>query len=139
MASVSSRARSVKQPRGGYLKPSQFKVVHNEDGKILNEDENVSGGVIGMAVDYLTRFMLGASAGEAFSISLSGASIAQKEFGIKGTIATANKFLNKITGIDDESIIMNTFYTRLNTPLTLFKNYTDGVLNASKIKKIVQS
>ncbi len=41
--------------------------------------------------------------------------------------------------VDDESIIMNTFYTRLNTPLTLFKNYTDGVLNASKIKKIVQS
>lgn len=105
MASVSSRARSVKQPRGGYIKPSQFKVIHIEDGKVLNEEENVAGSIIGMAVDYLTRFSLGSSAEDAFSISLMGASIAQNVYGVTGTVDTANKFLHGITGIDDKSVI----------------------------------
>lgn len=40
MASVTARVREVKQPRGGYIKPSQFEEISFNDGKVLGE-ENV--------------------------------------------------------------------------------------------------
>ena len=55
MSSVTQRIKEIKQPRGGYIKPSQFKLQKIDDEKILNEQENVHASVIGMAVDYLTR------------------------------------------------------------------------------------
>ena len=54
MSSVTQRIKKIKQPRGGYIKPSQFKLQKIDDGKILNEQENIHASVIGMAVDYLT-------------------------------------------------------------------------------------
>ena len=59
MSSVTQRIKKIKQPRGGYIKPSQFKLQKIDDGKILNEQENIHASVIGMAVDYLTRFIMG--------------------------------------------------------------------------------
>ena len=53
MSSVTQRIKEIKQPRGGYIKPSQFKLQKIDDEKILNEQENVHASVIGMAVDYL--------------------------------------------------------------------------------------
>lgn len=41
--------------------------------------------------------------------------------------------------VSDLETIMSTFNERLSKPLQLFKSYTDGVLKASKIKKIIQS
>ncbi len=41
--------------------------------KILNEKEKFHASLIGLAVDYLTRFLMGTSAEEAFKISLQGA------------------------------------------------------------------
>ncbi|MDY5401055.1 MAG: hypothetical protein SPG41_00355 [Erysipelotrichaceae bacterium] len=58
MSSVTKRITEIKQPRGGYIKPSQFKIQKIEDGQILSEHENVHASVIGMAVDYLTRFVM---------------------------------------------------------------------------------
>ena len=62
MSSVTKRISMVKQPYGGYLNKNQFDVSVIDDGKILNEKENISPSLIGLAVDYLTRFMMGASA-----------------------------------------------------------------------------
>ena len=50
MSSVTQRIKKIKQPRGGYIKPSQFKLQKIDDGKILNEQENIHASVIGMAV-----------------------------------------------------------------------------------------
>ena len=69
MSSVTQRIKKIKQPRGGYIKPSQFKLQKIDDGKILNEQENIHASVIGMAVDYLTRFIMGTDIIEAFKIS----------------------------------------------------------------------
>lgn len=55
---VTERSRSVKQPRGGYLKPAMFTQTVFDDGVVLTTDENVSTGIIGMAVDYMTRFLM---------------------------------------------------------------------------------
>lgn len=66
MSSVTSRISEIKQPRGGYIKPSQFEVHSLDDGLTLSENENVHASVIGMAVDYLTRFAMGTKVIDAF-------------------------------------------------------------------------
>ena len=71
MSSVTERIKEVKQPYGGYIKPSQFEEIVYNDGKVLGE-ENVHASIMGMTVDYLTRFMMGATVDEAFKISKTG-------------------------------------------------------------------
>ena len=54
MTNVSSRARTVEQPRGGYINPKIMERVQFEDGITLNP-ESVAPVTMGMIVDYLTR------------------------------------------------------------------------------------
>ena len=103
MSSVTNRINEIKQPFGGYIKPSDFKTIQLSDGKALGE-ENVHSSIVGMAVDYLTRFMTGQKAEKAFSISLDGAALAEK-FGRKQSIKEAALCLSRIEGLDDQSII----------------------------------
>lgn len=104
MASVTGRISSIKQPRGGYIKPSEFESIVLDDGINLNSDENVHGSVIGMTVDYLTRFTMGADIVEAFKISLQGAMMAEK-LGVKKSMSVAEKLIKGIKGLDDKSVI----------------------------------
>lgn len=97
--SVTQRVKATKQPRGGYINPRSF------DTKILGEGidalapkESVHSSLVGTAVDYLTRFMLGTPAAEAFGISLLGASRIHD-------IKKARNLLDGITGLDSKSII----------------------------------
>ena len=97
--SVTQRIKQVKQPRGGYINPKELMVVSLGDGAdALNPVENVHPSLMGLAVDYMTRFMTGSSAKDAFAISLSGAQIID-EMGL------AQKLLTGIKGLDDNSII----------------------------------
>ena len=73
MSSVVKRISEIKQPRGGYLKPSLLTSTQLQDNNILNENENVSPMLVGLAVDYLTRFMISKDADKAFEISMMGA------------------------------------------------------------------
>ncbi len=61
MCSVTQRISKIKQPRGGYIKPKEFEQISLDGGSIddLHPEENVSPGLVGIAVDYLTRFMSG--------------------------------------------------------------------------------
>ncbi len=104
MSSVTKRIGEVKQPKGGYIKPSQFKVIQLENGKTLNELENVHASIMGMTVDYLTRFMLGAGVEDAFRVSCIGAQAAAM-FGNKAALKEIDGYLSKIKGLDDKSII----------------------------------
>ena len=110
MYSVTKRISMVKQPYGGYLNKKQFDVTAIDDGEILNEVENIHASLIGLAVDYLTRFMMGTSAEEAFKISLQGALcldlFLNSASGKKGlALRNAKKLLKGIEGLDDESVI----------------------------------
>lgn len=69
-----------------------------DDGILLNEVENIHPSLVGIAVDYLTRYMSGDSADQAFHISTLGAAV----IGMQNT-ATALKA--KVSGLDDKSII----------------------------------
>ncbi len=96
--SVTGRVKSVKQPWGGYIRPKQFSVTTIGEGQEgLSPYESVHASLMGMAVDYLTRFMLGAKAEDAFTISMKGALIIRES-------RKAEKLLAKIRGLDDESI-----------------------------------
>ena len=104
MTSVTGRVKEIKQPQGGYLSIKEFKVVELSNTKRLNDIENIHASVIGMAVDYLTRLMNGASVIEAFKISLLGAARAE-EFEVKNAKNEILSYVLNIKGLDDESII----------------------------------
>lgn len=109
MYSVTKRISMVKQPYGGYLNKKQFHVTTIDDGKILNEVENIHASLIGLAVDYLTRFMMGTPVEEAFKISLLGALylelLLNKADGKKGLVlGNAKKLLKGIKGLDYKSV-----------------------------------
>ena len=101
MASVTQRIQSIKQPYGGYIRPSKFETKLFDDGFTLNDKENVHYSCIGMAVDYLTRFLTGTNLKDAFIISLYGAYYAE-HFGKKESLKAAIMLLK---GIKD--LIMN--------------------------------
>ena len=130
MSSVTGRINAIKQPIGGYIKPSKFNKIVCNDKFLLNETENVHGTIIGMVVDYLTRFMCGTDKKEAFQISLQGAQNAEN-FGIAGSIKTATYFLNSIVGIDPISVVnackLVTFDVWYRNPVwaTSTKNHRD--------------
>jgi hypothetical protein len=98
MASVTQRIKQIKQPRGGYINPKEFSVTQLSDGIELHPDENIHSSLIGIAVDYMTRYALGTPPHEAFKISFLGASVIKE-------LNNAEKLLRGISGLDDESII----------------------------------
>ena len=69
-SSVTQRIKKVKQPRGGYIQPKQFTTISLGDGIDAMKEENASAGLVGMAVDYLTRFITGTPVKDAFAISM---------------------------------------------------------------------
>ena len=97
--SVTQRIKQIKQPRGGYINPRTLEVAPlGEGADVLNPEENVSPGLIGSAVDYLTRFMLGESVDIVFEISMFGAQVI-------GEVTKAWDLMVDIEGLDDRSII----------------------------------
>lgn len=104
MSSVTGRINSFKQPRGGFIKPSQLEVVVLKDSTVLNEEENINASIVGTAVDYLTRLVIGTDKDKAFDISLQGASRAE-EFGEENAYNIALNILNDINGVDENSVI----------------------------------
>ena len=110
MSSVTGRISEIKQPIGGYIKPSQFEEITFNDGIELGE-ENLHASIIGMVIDYLTRYLTGTSVQNAFKISIMGykarirrlgEQIVQKDKLKKIDIET---LLKQIKGLDDKSII----------------------------------
>lgn len=105
MYSVTQRIAMTKQPYGGYLPVRNFKTVKLDDEKKLNDNENIHASLIGIAVDYLTRFMIGTAKKEAFKISLGGAFLLDKMLGESKYLKKAIILLDKVKGLDDLSII----------------------------------
>ncbi|MBQ9545375.1 MAG: hypothetical protein IJV00_09650 [Clostridia bacterium] len=97
--SVTQRIKQVKQPFGGYLNPKALTdTILGKGIEELNPDESTHPGLVGMAVDYLTRFMLGSPVQDAFKISLLGSREIKEE-------KKAKKLLHEIKGLDPNSVI----------------------------------
>ena len=95
--SVTQRAKSVKQPRGGYIPLRIMERTDYDDGIVLGP-ESVSPDIVGLAVDYLTRFRMCGNPSDAFFISLRGATML-------GRSDEAERYLSGIRGLDDVSIL----------------------------------
>ena len=96
--SVTQRIKQVKQPRGGYIKPKELKPESlGEGAEALNPEENVHTSLMGLAVDYMTRFMSGVSTEDAFKISMMGAQLI-------GEGAKALELMAGVNGLDDGSL-----------------------------------
>ncbi len=104
MKSVTQRVKEIKQPRGGFLPISLFEAIDLNDGVNLYQEENVHSSIVGMAVDYLIRFLNTDFSWRAFRTSMIGASTAEKN-GIIGSKDVAKKLLANIKGLDDDSIV----------------------------------
>lgn len=99
MPSVTQRIAQIKQPRGGYINPRKTLAVRELDVPKPPHDaksENINPGLVGVAVDYLTRFMDGTPVEEAFKISYLGASLILED---------APWYGKQVTGLDDDSIV----------------------------------
>lgn len=94
--------KGIKQPRGGYLPVNSFEVIDLGGGMVDQTVENISPGIVGTAVDYLSRVMTGATHMEAFHIPLLGVR-ALAAAGIDES-ATYKTLLAGIDGLTDESI-----------------------------------
>ena len=104
MSSVTGRIKEVKQPRGGYINPKSFTVTQLSTDTLLSDVENIHPSLVGLAVDYLTRFMLGASVEDAFKVSLMGVQVARRAV-LDVLYDTKLDELANITGLDDLSIV----------------------------------
>lgn len=97
---VSQVCRTALQPRGGYVKLSDFEELSFDDGITLNDTENISPSLVGMTVDYLTRFSIGIPLSTAFLSSIRGA------YNLGMDVFKASAKLGKnIKGLDDQSIV----------------------------------
>ncbi len=98
METVTQRVRNIKQPYGGYIRPKDFLVELFDDGIELYAEENISASLVGLAVDYLTRFMINGDVERAFDISLKGARNIDK-------VDNARKLLQNISiELDDKTV-----------------------------------
>lgn len=97
MYNVTTRARTYKQPRLGYINPNTFQEYEIYKYADLYETENIHASLVGLAVDYLTRYLITNNKEKSFKISLMGA----KKIGEE---KKAFKLLKNINGIDNESI-----------------------------------
>lgn len=96
--SVTQRIPLVTQPKGGYLNPNRFEVTRLKSLNFLFQEENIMPTIVGIAVDYLTRFMYFNDKEKAFRISFAGAFMSEKE-------KEAKSLLDGIVGLDKLSII----------------------------------
>jgi hypothetical protein len=97
MYSVTQRIKAIKQPRGGYIKPKEFIVINVDSAEELKSNENIHANLVGLAVDYMTRFITGTPKENVFKISLRGAQMLGEE-------NHARKLLDGIKAIDESSI-----------------------------------
>ena len=94
--SVTRRIKSLGPERKVYIDPTSMDEIPLEDG-IKMGPENMQPNIVGLAVDYLTRYRLERNVDKAFSISLLGGERSGRMEELRG-------YLSGITGIDDASV-----------------------------------
>lgn len=94
--SVTRRIMEIIQPPGGYINPRLLTETVLDDGKALGP-ENIDPSIVGLAVDYLTRYIMTGDLSGAFLVSIFGGMYAGKSMKVA-------EYMCQITGLDDRSI-----------------------------------
>lgn len=105
--SVTKRIDTVTQPRGGYLPKNLFNITYYKDNNTLNwvdyKDKKLPA-IQGLAVDYLTRYILTNDKEQAFHISILGAMEMDDIENTKRHTKKLYTLLNDIDGLNNKSI-----------------------------------
>ena len=105
MTSVKGRIYQIKQPPKGLVPISKFYCIRHKCKEELNEEENIKPNIVGLAVDYLTRFMINNDAAKSFEVSLKGAELAEKYFNEYNASLIAKELIKNVNGVDKTSIL----------------------------------
>lgn len=108
---VSYAAGIITQPRGGYIQFKDFQEEIFEDEEMIDgSNENISAALVGLTVDYLTRYLLSKDKEKAFDISYKGYSILDKY------VTFMNKQIDKINKLglgQDPKYTINSSYEEI--------------------------
>lgn len=104
MLSVTQRVRCFLQPEGGYVPRQMFRETQYEDNCEVKEIEPAFVAIQGLAVDYLTRFILSNDKQSAFQISILGAKKVDEVYENNNEHNHIMALLEIVTGLDDASI-----------------------------------
>lgn len=104
MLSVAHRIKTVQQPLKGYVPVALFMEYHYVDEYSPAIIEPAFAPIQGMAVDYMTRFLLTNDKEAAFNISIMGAKLVDEAMETNKELINIKKLLNGVTGLDDLSI-----------------------------------
>lgn len=105
MLSVTNRIKTVSQPQNGYVPKTLFSFKKYEDYKELKPIKSALASIQGLAVDYLSRFILSGDKMKSFNISLLGAAKVDKAYESDNATKNALSLLEHVTGLNQESAI----------------------------------
>lgn len=105
MLSVTKRIRNISQPNNGYVPKNLFTVKEYDDYYEVQNIKPALAAIQGLAVDYLTRFILSGDKNKAFDISIKGAKRLDEIYAKDIEYKKILKLLNEVTGLDRKSII----------------------------------
>lgn len=104
MLSVTQRIETVSQPSGGYVPKSLFTTVLYEDNKEVKDINVTLTSIQGLAVDYLTRFIVSGNIKTSFDIPILGAQKIDEAYENDKETRKIFSLLKNITGLDRVSV-----------------------------------
>ena len=146
---VSQLAQKTKQPRMGYLPVQNMQVMQLTDFiEISSADENVTPVVVGLAVNYLARYvLLNNDVANSFKTPIFALNMLRnnKEVNYLDKVKEGLGYVQQIKGLDDESIIaacklcsINCVYTIGYIPSPMFEDVNPDATTISHIKRMVE-
>lgn len=102
VSSGGTKIPGIKQPRGGYLPVKSLEAIDLGGGMVDQSVETISPALVGLAVDYLSRVMTGASPEDAFHIPRLGM-LALERHGFQEQ-EVFETLLSGVGGLSDDSI-----------------------------------
>lgn len=103
--SVTQRINTVSQPQGGYVPCSLFKIQDYEDYYEIFDIRSDLSSIQGLAVDYLTRYMVTKDKLSSFDISIAGAKKIDSTYETNTETNKINELLKQIDGLDKKSVV----------------------------------
>lgn len=105
MISVTGRIETVSQPHGGYVPKSLFEVKSYDDYNEISDINITLSSIQGMAVDYLTRYIISKNKLQAFDISIKSAMKLDEAYENNKEYQNIMTLLDGVTGLDRQSVI----------------------------------
>lgn len=103
--SVTQRIKTISQPKMGYVPCSLFEIQTYEDYYETFDIRSDLSSIQGLAVDYLTRYMITKDKFTAFDIPIAGAKAIDDAYENNAETNRIGNLLKQVNGLDDKSII----------------------------------